>query len=447
MAGRETPLYRRGKYWLGWDERRDGTRRSPFLTTFWYDPAAGRVRSASTGTASEDEAILALDRRYLADSSEAPAFCGACGQPLAQAAAYLLTDAIADYRLEWGDARASGDTIEARLKHVQDFLDAEEARGAEGRFGIATSCAAACTSTFVTAFRAWSHRQPVVWRNGVGQITVTKPRSPASTEAAIAQVIAVLNHAANADPPRSDKRPTYRPLPPKQVQRTRRTRIGIEELARMVAYAAEPDKRRGALHAFMVASICTIARPGAVVDICVAPDRGQWASGSPTIDLNPAGRVQNKKARPVLPVLPLLDQWLSAELLAYQALAEEDRVGRGFLVNYYGRPVQSVDSAWAAMLRELQLPTGREWRPYVLRHSLATLVRNRGAEAWDLEGFMGHRLPSQTEVYARGDFLSVQRALQTIIDEIERLVPGTLHRTGTGAASPLKRKRGAEMPG
>ncbi|MFC3581881.1 hypothetical protein [Sphingomonas hylomeconis] len=84
------------------------------------------------------------------------------------------------------------------------------------------------------------------------------------------------------------------------------------------------------------------------------------------------------------------------------------------------------------MLTKLGMPSGREWRPYVLRHSLATLVRNRGAEKWDLEGFMGHRAGSQTEVYAIGDFPTVVAALGSIISEIEKLAPGSTHRNGTG---------------
>lgn len=447
MSGRETPLYRRGKYWLSWDRRADGALRSPNLAIFWYDPGAGRVRSATTRTASEDEAILALDRRYLADADEAPAFCHACGQPLAQATAYLLTDAIADYRLEWGDHRASADTIEGRLKHALAFMDAEEARGPAGRFGIATTCAAACTGVFAQTFRAWSRTQPVVWRNGAGEVTVSKPRSPSATEASVAQLIAVLNHAVNADPPRSDKRPTFKPLPAATVQRKRRTRITVAEIARMVAYAAEPLKRRGSLHAFLVGSICTIARPSAVVDISVAPERGQWAPGATLIDLNPAGRSQTKKFRPVLPVLPLLDEWLSAEHARWLALPLDDRIGRGWLVNYYGRAIQDVDRAWSTMLMELELPSGREWQPYVLRHSLATIVRNAGAERWDLEGYMGHRAPSQTETYAVGDFPSVVRALSGIIQEIERLAPGSLHRNDTGASLPTTPAKEARMSG
>ena len=55
------------------------------------------------------------------------------------------------------------------------------------------------------------------------------------------------------------------------------------------------------------------------------------------------------------------------------------------------------------MLTKLDLPKGREWRSYLLRHSLATLAAT-AARRWDLEGFMGHRAGSQTEVYAIGEF-------------------------------------------
>lgn len=445
MPRHATPIYRRGKYWLGWDRKRDGSLRSPNLTVFWYDTGTGRVRSSSTGTSEEGAAILALDQRYLNDSGEAAAFCHACGQPRAQASAYLLTDAISDYRLEKGDKRASADTIETRLNHVVDFLDAQEAIG--GRFGIATSCATACSSMFVDALRTWSRAEPVRWRNKAGQVTVEKPRAPASTEAAIAQLIAALNHAANAEPARSDKRPMYKPLPTTQVQRTRRARVTVEQLADMLRYASEPTRRGGSLHTFLVASICTIARPGAVCDISIAPERQQWSPGSSTIDLNPHGRVQNKKRRPVLPVLPVLATWLQADWAAYHALPEDAREGRGFLVRYHGRGIQDVDTSWSTMLAELNLPLTREWRPYILRHSLATLVRNRGAERWDLEGFMGHRAPSQTETYANGEFPTVVRALSTIVAEIERLAPGSLHRNNTGASRSTQHLKEVTMPG
>lgn len=445
MPARAAPVYRRGKYWLDWDRSADGELRSPNLTVFWYDPEARRIRSASTGTAEEGDGIVALDRRYLGDADEAPAFCHACGQPLAQAEAYLLTDAIADYLLEHTANVSSGGTLEARLDHVLRFVDAQEAEG--GKFGLETTCAAACTHAFVNALRLWLRAQPVEHRNGAGVVTASRPRAPASVESVVAQVAAALNHAVKADPPRSDKRPTYRPFPPGQVQRKRRTRIDEAELARMLSYAAEPDRQRESLHAFLVASICTIARPSSVVDISIVPERNQWWPGAPTLDLNPAGRQQTKKFRPVVPVMPVMGEWLAAELATYQALPIEERAGRGWLVNYHGRGVLNVRTAWRNMLSELKLPTGREWQAYLLRHSLATLVRNRGAEKWDLKGFMGHDAGGVTETYAVGEFPSVVRALSEVIDEIARRAPGALHRTNTGAAAlPSVKGRQAMSP-
>jgi integrase len=427
MPAREAPIYRRGKYWLDKLRREDGSARSPNWYVFWYDPDARREASASTGTADAETATIALDKRYLADKSEGPAFCHACGQPLASANAYLLTDAIADYMLEHGDLQGSAVSIRARLKHVLDFLDVEEGRR-DGMFGIGTSCAVATGNVFIAAFRAWSHDQPVTWRNKAGDVTASRPRSAATTEESVLQVAAALNHAVDADPPRSEKRPVYRPLPRKQVSRPRRHRVEVAVLADILAYAAEANKKRASLHAFIVASLCTIARPDTIVDIGVAPEREQWFPGSPTIDLNPFGRAQTNKFRPVIPVLTTLEEWLATELAAYRKLDPLQRKGAGFLVNYYGSPVLNVKRSWATMLSELKLPQGREWKPYLLRHSLATILRNRNVAKWDLEGFMGHDVTSTTEIYAVGRFDTVKRALEDILGEIELRVPGALRR-------------------
>ena len=445
MPAREAPVYRRGKYWLDKLRREDGTPRSPRWYVHWYDPAARRESSASTGTADVDQAILALDRRYLSDATEAPAYCYACGQPLASAEAYLLTDAIADYRLEHGDLKGSADSIQARLKHVLDFLDAQEARG--GTFGIETSCAVASGMPFITAFRAWSKDEPVTWKNKAGEITASRPRAAATTEESVLQVAAALNHAADADPPRSERRPIYKPLPRKQVSRPRRVRVDVPVMADMLAYAAETEKKRGSLHAFIVASICTVARPDSVVDICVAPEREQWYPGSPTLDLNPFGRAQTNKYRPLVPVVPVLAEWLAAEHARYERLDRDERKGAGYLVNYFGRSVLDVDRAWATMLTGLKLPKGREWKPYLLRHSLATILRNRGVAKWDLEGFMGHDVTGSTEVYAIGRFASVANALTDILGEIDARAPGALRRSSAEVALPGPLQEERKMTG
>lgn len=441
MSGRETALYNRGKYWLNWDRKTSGELRSPYLAIFWYDESKGRIRSASTGTADVIAAEKKLDLRFLGDRGESAAFCETCGQPLARADAYLLTDAIADYRVEWADSRPSAISIAARLKHVIDFLEADEVSG------LATTCAQAATIGFVRRFRDWSKLQPVTWKNGAGQITVSRPRSPATTEESVLQLAAALNHACDADPPRSNAKPQYSPLPRKQVSPKRKYRIeDVSILADMLEYA-KANRRRRSLHAFLVGSICTIARPDSVVDIATLPERRQWRLGGDQLDLNPAGRVQTNKYRPLLPVLEPLAAWLTTTLQLTDPEEEGMRLQRtgGWLVNYYGRPVQDVESAWDTMLEELDLPRDREWKPYLIRHSLAQLCRNAGVNKWDLDGYMGHVDPGQTEVYAPGGlYASVTNALKRILDEIDRVRPGVLHRADTGPIASvvtLERKK------
>lgn len=70
MPRNEEPIYRRGKYRLGWDRNAAGDLRSPYLTVFWYEPAARRERSRSTRTAEVEAAIMFLDRLYLADTTD-----------------------------------------------------------------------------------------------------------------------------------------------------------------------------------------------------------------------------------------------------------------------------------------------------------------------------------------------------------------------------------------
>lgn len=438
MPGREDALYSRGKYWLDWDTTKAGTLRTPFLTIFWYDETKGRVRSSSTGTTDVTAAGRKLDAKWRTDAGEAHAFCPTCGQSMPDADSYLLTDAIADYREEWGDSRPSAESIKARLKHVVDFLEADVEHS-----GLATTCEIAAGTPFIKRFRAWSKERPVTWRNGQGIITKSKPRAPSTTEESVLQLIAALNHACDATPPRSDARPSYKPLPRKSVSSKRSMRLDVPVLADMLAYASDNRRRRG-LHAFLVASICTIARPDTVVDISTAPQRRQWRPGSATIDLNPAGRQQTKKYRPVLPVLPPLADWLD-DTLRLADIKGYDRTG-GWLVNYYGRPVQGIETAWETMLQKLGLPRDREWEPYILRHSLATMARGRGAKKWDLEGYMGHHASDQVETYAVDDaYSSVVKALTEVLHELDQRSPGALHRADTGVVSNVVRIGGQKM--
>jgi hypothetical protein len=71
----------------------------------------------------------------------------------------------------------------------------------------------------------------------------------------------------------------------------------------------------------------TLARPSAILDL----GSSQFDEAHGLLDLNPPGRTQNKKFRPILPVTPTLMPWLRREA---------GPTGR--YVSYRKRPVHSI---------------------------------------------------------------------------------------------------------
>jgi integrase len=420
MPRNARPIYERGHLWLDWDRKRDGSLRTPYLTIFRYDAAAKRVRSRSTGETAHEAGKRALDRQYAADAGEAPpVYCPTCGQTIASAARYLLADAIAAY-LDATTDRPSIDSLRARLNHVLDYL--EDA-------GLEETVCADVDDEWVRRFRTWSAARPVEWRNGQGAVTVSRPRSPATTEESVINLKTALNHAFRSKPPRIEHAPTFETFGRKKVSRARTVRIDTHALADMVGYAFDSSRRK-TLQRFLVAGICTLARPDAIFDIDVAPKRRQWTRDSTVLDLNPHGRVQTDKHRPIVPVRPWLAGHLTAALDAFEKGTEQDPVPSAF-VTYAGEPVDSIKTAWRTMLQALKLPVVDDYMPYVLRRSMATILREAGVDPWQLAGQMGHRLLDTTEIYAlhSPSYLgSVQLAIEDVVGQILERVPEALHR-------------------
>ena len=133
---------------------------------------------------------------------------------------------------------------------------------------------------------------------------------------------------------------------------------------------------------------------------------------------------------------PQLDAWLE--------VTAADATSNGWLVNWRGERVSDVGSSWDSMLEALGLPMEREHKSYLLRRSMATILRNwhhKGGgtkvDGWELEAQLGHRRRSQTEVYALASPSAndtVQTALQEVLAQLERLAPSAFHRSNTGGA-------------
>lgn len=391
----EPIIYQRGPYQLRWDAKRDGTLRSPFLQIFWYSHERGREVSASTGTADEREGRKALDRHYLT-THEGEQFCHACGQPLPEHNGVLVTDAIADY-LAIKDSK----TLSARLGHVVDYISEhpeQEVRCDQ------------ISERWIERFRKWCAEQPVIHTSGKVR---EDPRAPSTIENSVIHLAAAI---------RAKKiEPRFKPIATKELNRTPKRRLTIEEMAAGFRYAIKPNARRENLHRFLMATIATAARPDAAHDISTDPKRDQWHSNSRILDLNPKGRRPTKKRRAIVRV-------------PYQFATRLDHCPGAFV------GVASVRKAHDAMCEALGWPKDRENGLKLWRRSIAQLLRHpsRKVPSEQIEIQLGHRrIDSVTDLYAGFDpayLREATAALEAIIDEIESLVPGAYHRSNTGEA-------------
>lgn len=125
--------------------------------------------------------------------------------------------------------------------------------------------------------------------------------------------------------------------------------------------------------------------------------------------LNPPERVQTKKRRPVVPIPKVLLPFVSHR-----------REGR--IVNYHGQPVKSVKKMLAETGKRAGIgPIGSR----VPRHTMATMLRREGVPAWEVQGLLGHKMPTTSETYAAytPDYLSTaSQAIDNYMSEHVGLV-------------------------
>lgn len=415
MPQEDHALYSRGKYRLEWDRRRDGSFRTPFLQIVWYDAAARRNRSRSTGETEIGAAEDALDRLYL-QQERGQAVCPTCNRPIDSAGGCSVSLAIADYLLEVED-RASISSIKRRLADVQDYF------ADTGQPNI--QCERVDAET-IKAFRKWAIKRPT----GKGE-----PRSLGTVEASVRALAAAINSAYRRGA--ISRPPAFKALQADKVSRTPTYRADVAGLAAMFRYCLHPEPpvgvdwtekqykaqlgKRKALLRFLRFSVATWCRPDAAHDFSTDPKRGQWISAARVVRLNPNGREQTRKHRPELPIPEKMARLLDAAPIGF----------------YVG--VGSVRQAYEAMQDALALPRGGETGKKLIRRSMAHIVRRRiGEERWEQGRMMlGHRKASTSDLYALFDPSNlgvVLEATTAIIDEIEALAPGAF----TGPAPELK---------
>ena len=143
------------------------------------------------------------------------------------------------------------------------------------------------------------------------------------------------------------------------------------------------------------------------------PFQIDWDAG--LIQLNPPGRRQTKKYRPIVPLTDFLRDYL-------RRLGHVDRY-----VHWHGRRVESLKTTWRAVRKAADLPAW--FTPRVLRHTVGTELRRRGVPGWDVSGQLGHKKGESagtTENYAKFDPAFMARAKDAFdawMEELSAEVP------------------------
>lgn len=180
---------------------------------------------------------------------------------------------------------------------------------------------------------------------------------PATTRYELSMLSVALRHA-------NKPKRVWRPAAPERQVR----HLTHSEFERWYAEVKAPHAR---LYALL--GLFTMARPTAILELTwdrVDFDRRQ-------IDLNPKGRRQTKKRRPVV---ALNDEAIEALQAAYDGRQSEYVVERG------AKPIGNIKKAFQAASAR----SGIRVTPYTLRHTGAVWAAEAGASMDELAQFMGH---------------------------------------------------------
>jgi integrase len=197
-------------------------------------------------------------------------------------------------------------------------------------------------------------------------------------------------------------------LPPKGAPRDRwLTRTEVAKLLRVCwRYRETQTQHRGTrkgqkivtdkrslrhLARFILFAAYTGTRSGAVLTASTTPGLGRSFVDLPNgifYRLAEGARATNKRQPPV-PLPPRL-------LAHVSRWAQADKPG-AFIIEWHGRPVQSIKTAFAKAVKLAGL-SGKV-TPHTLRHTAATWLMQRGVPLWQAAGYLGMSVEMLERVY------------------------------------------------
>ncbi len=194
--------------------------------------------------------------------------------------------------------------------------------------------------------------------------------------------------------------------------------LTLEELGRLFDAATSAH-----LLMFLRIALNTLSRPGAILDL----RRPQVDFDNRLVDLNPEGRRQTKKYRPIVPLTDSLLPFLRAAPDLY----EKRRNGRilgcwplEHFVTCYGKPLASIKKAWCTARKDAKLD--KAVTPYSIRHTLGRELRRRRVPAAEISILLGH-MPVDVKrtdlTYSPFDpdyCQATKKAIEAVCDDLQR---------------------------
>ena len=348
--------------------------------------------------------------------------------------AYGVADAMADYWIEHGQHLPSADPIKARLALFNRFRVIEQGAGRMPQPLLPDHL----DDRMMDRFRKWGIADPIVARkkdaNGNWVEGKKRQRAASTVEESVIQLKAALNFAYKARRTRYVPPLAHKSRDQVSVQRT--FRLSVAGLGELLDYSIRGAGNYGGhadrlltLRRYVIAAICTLARPDAIFDMSVAPEREQWMQNAGLFALNYAGRVQTKKVRPIVPVVGLLQSWLEAtdEWFVCKERTKFDSEQKIDVVEQIG--VGGIRSAWDGARGHLGIPEG--FGPKLIRHSMSTILANRGVDLIQLEIALGHRpLKKTTSRYAIFDpsyLNTIKSGIDDVVADLTKVAGPAIH--------------------
>lgn len=204
-------------------------------------------------------------------------------------------------------------------------------------------------------------------------------------------------------------------LPPAGERKTRH--LTVRQFKRLLAGTAAPHAKL-----YMLLGVFTLARPSALFEL-------KWSQVNfitNMIDLNPPGRRQTVKKRPVVPMNDMLREAMAE---AFKARTCENVIERG------GKQIASIKKAF----QRAEERSGVKATPYTLRHTGAVWAAENGVPMPELAQMMGHDDDSTTQRHyarfspghLRGVVNAVQDAYENEVEvHAEPPAPVSLRRKG-----------------